>query len=262
MTFPILDDARLSTYLQRVDYYGALQADLATLKALHLAHATHIPFENLDVILRRPIGLDLDSLHAKLVGDRRGGYCFEHNLLLAAALEKIGFAVTRLAGRVRYGSTAPRPRTHTLLMVEVDDARWLVDVGFGAEGLLLPVPLTDAPTRQFAWTYRVVAAAGTFTLQSLRPSGWMDLYSFTLEPQQLPDYEMANYFVSTHPDSLFVRTLTVQLPTPAIRYILRGRTLTEDRGDDLAMRTVAEDELASVLANTFGVELPPGVRMP
>jgi N-hydroxyarylamine O-acetyltransferase len=90
----------------------------------------------------------------------------------------------------------------------------------------------------------------------------MDLYSFTLEPQQLPDYEMANYFVSTHPGSPFVRTLTAQLPTPAVRYILRGRAFTQDRGEDVAVRTLADDELGSVLAQTFGVELPPGLRIP
>jgi N-hydroxyarylamine O-acetyltransferase len=262
MTFPTLDDTRLSAYLRRIGYDGSLRADLATLNALHLAHATHIPFENLDVLLRRPIGLDLDSLHAKLVGSRRGGYCFEHNLLFAAALETVGFAVTRLAGRVRHGSTAVRPRTHTLLLVEVDGVPWLADVGFGAEGLLLPVPVTDVPTRQFAWTYRVVEQAGTFILQSLRPSGWMDLYTFTLEPQLLPDYEMANYFISTHPDSPFVRTLTVQLPTPAVRYILRGRALTEDRGEDVTVRTLADEELASVLARTFRVELPSRLCIP
>jgi len=262
MSFPTLSDTQLSSYLRRIEFEGDLRADLATLDALHLAHATHIPFENLDVLLRRPIRLDVDSLHAKLVGDRRGGYCFEHNLLFAAALEKIGFAVTRLAGRVRYGTTVPRPRTHTLLLVEVDGARWLADVGFGAEGLLLPVPISDAPARQFAWTYRVAGRDGAFTLQSLRPSGWMDLYAFTLEAQQPPDYEMANYFVSTHPDSPFVHMLTVQLPTPAVRYILRGRAFTEDRGDEVALRTLADDELASVLIETFGVELPPGVAIP
>jgi N-hydroxyarylamine O-acetyltransferase len=174
MRFPTLGDEQFSSYLRRIEFEGDLRADLATLDALHLAHATHIPFENLDVLLRRPIRLDLDSLHAKLVGGRRGGYCFEHNLLFAAALEKIGFAVTRLAGRVRYGSTVPRPRTHTLLSVEVDGTRWLADVGFGAEGLLLPVPMADASTRQFAWTYRIVGQPGrSLCNRCARQAGWI-----------------------------------------------------------------------------------------
>lgn len=263
MTYAVPTDAQLQGYLRRIGFAGELRADLPTLNALHLAHASRIPFENLDVLLRRRIGLDLDSLHAKLVERRRGGYCFEHNMLFGAVLERAGFAVRRLAARVRLGGDAIRPRTHMLLLVDLDGMSWLADVGFGAEGLLLPVPMIDAPTRQYAWTYRVVDQGGTFTLQSLRPVGWMDLYAFTLEPQQLPDFEMANYFVSTHPESVFFRTLTAQLPSPSVRYALRGRVLTEDRGGAFVTRTLTTDEeLAAVLSRNFGVELPPGVQLP
>jgi N-hydroxyarylamine O-acetyltransferase len=263
MTSAAIPKDQLDAYLRRLDFAGALRADLATFNALHLAHASRIPFENFDVLLRRPIRLDLESVLAKLVERRRGGYCFEHNLLFAAVLEAAGFRVSRLAARVRYGSDVVRPRTHMLLLVDLDGASWLADVGFGAEGLLLPVPMTDAPTRQYAWTYRVVEQGGMFTLQSLRPAGWMDLYAFTLEPQQLPDFEMANYYVSTHPDSVFVRTLTAQLPSPTVRYALRGRMLAEDRGGVPRTRILATDEaLATVLSRDFGLELPPGLPLP
>jgi arylamine N-acetyltransferase len=89
------------------------------LEAVHRAHAVAIPFENLDVRLGRPIRLDLASLQAKLVAGRRGGYCFEQNTLFAAALEALGFRVTRLAARVRLGAARLLPRTHMLLGVDV-----------------------------------------------------------------------------------------------------------------------------------------------
>src|SRR5262249_13238611 len=92
----------LAAYLKRIGQAGALQPDYATLAALHLAHATHIPFENLDILLGRPIRLDIGSLQEKMVRGARGGYCFEQNLLFAAALEAIGFRFTQLAGRVCY----------------------------------------------------------------------------------------------------------------------------------------------------------------
>src|SRR5690606_38423902 len=115
--------------------------------------ATHIPFENLDVLAGRPIRLDLASLQAKLIGARRGGYCFEQNLLFAAVLAACGFAVTPLAARVRYRTNRVLPRTHMLLRVEVGARRFIADVGFGAEGLLLPVPLEEGRAmRHFAWT--------------------------------------------------------------------------------------------------------------
>jgi N-hydroxyarylamine O-acetyltransferase len=142
----------LDAYLQRIGYAGSHTPSRATLDALHLAHATHIPFENLDILLGRPIRLDLASLQAKLVAGRRGGYCFEQNRLFAAALEALGFAVTPLAARVRFGTTSILPRTHMTLQVEVDGSRVLADVGFGVFGLLLPVSLEQTgESRQFAW---------------------------------------------------------------------------------------------------------------
>jgi N-hydroxyarylamine O-acetyltransferase len=101
----------LAGYLRRVEYEGPLEPTGEVLRAVHLAHATHIPFENLDILMGRPIRLDLASLQAKLVHGGRGGYCFEQNSLLAAVLEEIGFPVTRLAARVRYGTTMVLPRT-------------------------------------------------------------------------------------------------------------------------------------------------------
>jgi N-hydroxyarylamine O-acetyltransferase len=254
----------LAAYVDRIGFVGKLEPTPAVLAALHLAHATRIPFENLDVLLGRPIRLDLESLQAKLVRDRRGGYCFEQNLLFAAVLEQIGFAVARLAARVRYGTTRLLPRTHMLMQVHLGRSAWLADVGYGAEGLLLPIPFDPAkPSRQFAWTYRVVDEAGQWVLQSLHGPEWIDLYGFTLEPQLPLDYELPNYYVSTHPDSRFVQTLTAQRVTPDARYVLRNRELSETRGGDTTSRTLAgDDELLAVLAGTFGLSFPAGTRFP
>ena len=119
----------------------------------------------------------------------------------------------------------------------------------------------DRESQQFAWTYRVVEeAAGLWVLQTgRRDDMWDDLYAFTLEPQELVDYELANYFVSTHPDSPFTAVVTAQRSTPEARYILRNRVLTTDRGTELATRVLADDaELVRVLAATFGLHVPTG----
>ena len=148
----------LDAYLRRIGYSGDLQPTRAVLVALHLAHATHIPFENLDVLLKRPIRLDLASLQAKLVTAGRGGYCYEQNGLFAAVLRELGFAVTPLAARVRYRVTLALPRTHMTLLVQAGGEGFLADVGFGSAGLLLPVPFgSEAQAQQFAWSYRIVA---------------------------------------------------------------------------------------------------------
>jgi N-hydroxyarylamine O-acetyltransferase len=259
---PHPDTLDLEAYLGRIGYSGRLQPDHAVLEALHLAHATHIPFENLDILLERPIRLDVASLQAKLVTGGRGGYCFEHNLLFSAVLQRLGFSVRQLAARVIYRSRRQYPRTHMLLLVDAGGATWLADVGFGGESLLLPVPFGGGrEARQFAWTYRVTEVAGEWMLQSLRSGSWTDLYSFTLDPQLAVDFEPANHYMSTHPDSRFVRTLTAQLPTPAVRYVLRNRELVLDDGRDLGRRVLADDdEVLAVLAETFGLRFPAGTR--
>jgi N-hydroxyarylamine O-acetyltransferase len=253
----------LDAYLARIGVDAAPAPDMETLRRLHLAHATRIPFENLDVLLGRPIRLDTASLVAKLVHGGRGGYCFEQNLLLARALAAIGFDVTMLAARVRYRTTRTLPRTHMLLAVDVNGARVLADVGFGGEGLLLPVPLVeDAVSAQFAWRYRLRREDGTWVLQALGADGWRDLYAFTLEPQLDVDYEVANHFVSTHPDSRFVRTLAAQLPGPEVRRTLRNRTYLVERGHETQSRILDSDEaIVDTLASEFGLALPEGTRL-
>lgn len=258
------DPFDLEAYLRRIGYVGATAPTYAVLEALHLAHATHIPFENLDVLLKRPIRLDLASLQAKLVAGGRGGYCFEQNLLLAAALGRIGFAFKLIAAKVRHRGDRDLPRTHLFLMVSADGADWVADVGFGGEGLLLPVPFGDGrEARHYAWTYRIIEEKpGQWLLQSKRQDGWGNLYAFTLDPQTPADCEMANHYTSTHPDSPFVGTLTAQLPTPEARYVLRNRELTVDRGGGRIERRLLknDDEVLETLAGTFGLRLPAGTR--
>ena len=248
--------------MRRIEYAGPHDASRAALEALHQAHATHIPFENLDVLLGRGIALDLASLQAKLVAGRRGGYCFEQNLLFSAVLQAFGFAVTQLAARVRLGTDVLRPRTHMTLLVAAGGRQWLADVGFGAAGPLLPVPLgRGEESRQQAWTVRTVVEGGQWVLQSSHGGSWEDLYAFTMEPQHRVDYELASHYTSTHPSSKFTQVATAQRIAPDVRYTLRDRDYSEDRGGEIARRTLKDDdEVLDVLAETFGLRFPPGTR--
>ncbi len=255
----------LAAYCARIGYEGAIAPTRAVLDALHLAHATTIPFENLDVVLGRPIRLEVGDLQAKLVRAGRGGYCFEQNTLFAAALEAVGFRTTRLAARVRVGAPVIRPRTHMLLAVDIAGETIIADVGFGADGLLLPVPLrATQPTPQSRWTYRIVAQGdAVYVLQALRDGTSRDLYAFTLEPQYAVDFELANWYTSTHPQSRFVQVLTAQRLALDKRIALRDLELTEDDGNATRSRVLANPrEQRRALIETFGIALPDDVELP
>ena len=233
----------LGAYAARIGYAGGLDPTLETLAGLHFAHSTSIPFENLDILLGRPISLELDWLQAKLIAGHRGGYCFEQNTFFAAVLESLGFTVTRLAARVRFGSTEIRPRSHMLLSVEVDGEPWLADVGFGRVGPLYPIRLNQAEAvHQSAWTFRMSREGGLHVLQTFHDDGWFDLYAFTREPQEPVDFVVANHYTSTHPDSPFVQTLVVQRTSPDTCWILRNLELTVEKAGEKTMETLWDDD--------------------
>jgi N-hydroxyarylamine O-acetyltransferase len=249
-------------YLARIGYQGDLSPTLETLNALHFAHLSAIPFENLDIVLGQPIKLDLASVQAKLVTARRGGYCFEQNALLAAVLESLGFNVVRLAARVRFGAKEIRPRLHMLLEVRIDNESWLADVGFGCSGPLYPIRLVDSEQcQQGAWIFRIRDEGAEFVLQSLEADGWLDLYSFTREPQHPVDYEAGNHWTSTHPQSPFVQSLMVQKGALTSRLILRNRELTELKPLEKTTEAIEGDvALLELLAIRFGLHFPAGTR--
>ncbi len=258
------DGFDLDAYLERIGHVGPIAPTLETLRTLQFAHLTSVPFENLDVQLGVPIRLDVVSLQAKLVAGRRGGYCFEQNNLLMAALRQIGFHVTPLSARVRFGTTEVTPRTHMLLAVDLDGERWVTDVGFGGDCPMGPLRLVeDDPKDLYGWSYRLVQEpGGEWVLQAPFRGEWSDLYAFTEEPTPHIDYVLANHYTSTHPASKFVTTLTAQRSGVDERVILRDRDLSVDRRDGSVTRTVLADDQAvlEALADRFGLSFPEGTR--
>jgi len=249
---------KIDSYLKRIGWKGRVNADLQTLKELHYHHATHIPFENLDIQLGRNISLEPEALERKLVENGRGGYCFEQNTLLQAELQEIGFDVIACEARVRMGKTLSTPRTHMLLIVNTEGKEYLADVGFGGDGLFYPLELNDDEQKQFLWNYRIIKEeSNLFVLQTKTSGEWFDLYAFVPEKREPVDFELANWYTSTHPQSRFVQTLTAQLPTPEARYVLRNRTFLIDYGTRQESRTLdSPQELIAVLRNHFGLSFP------
>ncbi|MFD3563934.1 arylamine N-acetyltransferase [Streptomyces sp. NPDC058686] len=253
------EDLDLDAYLARIGFAGDAKPDLETLRALHRAHLASIPFENLEIMLGRLVYLDPAALQAKLVQQRRGGYCYEQNLLFAAALERIGYSVKGLGARVRVGATELRAITHMLTRVTVEDGQeWLCDVGFGAQGLREPIPLRDGiEVRQGPWTFGLVSeAGGVLVLRSLRPGGWEEIYAFTLEERYPVDYVVMNHYTSTHPRSAFTHRPVVQRAAVDTQRSLIGMRLSIEHPDGTRdERDVQEGELLDLLAREFGIEL-------
>ncbi|WP_347957681.1 arylamine N-acetyltransferase family protein [Gordonia aichiensis] len=258
------DGLDLSAYLGRLGLARRPAATVEGLRLLHRAHVTTIPFENLEIIVGRPVRLDLDSVQAKLVAERRGGYCFEHVTLFAAALEALGFRFTALTGRVTLGREAhTRPPTHALLVVEfADGSRHLCDVGFG-RGPLEPLLLVDyAESDQDGWRFRLTSRPmddvfGTRSWTAWqRGTDWTDRHVFTLNPQFPIDYAVGNHFVSTSPHSPFTARTYVQRFSEREHHTLDALTWTAETPDGTeTVREVAAAEVPDLLADVFGIVL-------
>ncbi|MEC4571181.1 arylamine N-acetyltransferase family protein [Streptomyces virginiae] len=260
------DELDLGAYLARIGLgegsgaVGELRPDLPTLYAVHRAHTAAITFESLDVLLGRPVALDVPSIEEKLVHGRRGGYCYEQNSLLAAALERIGFEVTGRGARNRTRGDALLAVTHAVLVVTVDGEEWLCDAGFGHQGPCEPVPLgrPGAEVEQGKWTYRIREEAdGVLALSMLRGETWRDLYAFSPQRYHPVDYVVLNHYSSGHPRSSFVGRVVVQRPGDDVRRALVGRELTTLHPDGSTQRRLVEpDDLLTVLDREFGLRLP------
>ncbi|MDO3649129.1 arylamine N-acetyltransferase family protein [Nocardia mangyaensis] len=261
------EDLDLDAYLARIGYTGPRAATVETLRALVRGHTTTIPFENLEIILGRGIALDLESLQDKLIRRRRGGYCFENVAVFAAALERFGFGVTGLSGRVTYGvldAGTLRPATHALLRVTVpgDDRVWICDVGFGF-GPLEPFELLDG-RGEFGlgdWRYRLERRTGAlgaplWVLFQRSHEGWLDRHTFTEDPQYRIDYTVGNHFVSTFPRSPFISRPYVQRFLPGAHHILDDLRLTTEYPDGAAQtRDIDPVDLPKVLVEVFDIDL-------
>ena len=200
---------RLHDYLDRLearltpgDQRASLHADVETLRRLHLAHRETFLFENLTIQTGGQISLDLGDLERKFLDEGRGGYCFEQNTLFAEVLREVGLKPVTLLGRVRRGPPEGWARTHMVLRVPVgpsSDDVWLADVGFGAVGLLEPMPLRDGATsNQGGFEYALRREPFVWVLSMRDATSTTDLYEFSEDPQTPRDVEVANHFTATH----------------------------------------------------------------
>lgn len=255
----------LSAYFDRIGYGGPAEPTLAALREVHRLHVAAIPFENLSPLIGDAVPLDLPALEAKLVRGGRGGYCFEHNLLLSAALAGMGFEVRGLAARVLWGAPPDAPvrhRSHMVLLVNLPEGSFVADVGFG--GITMSAPLALQPgVAQLTphEPFRLVEApGGAYDVQAHAGERWLPLYRFDLSPQLPVDYEPLNWFVATHPTSPFPSHLMAARAEPHRRLALfDARYTVRDKDRPPVEQTLASlDELKAVLEGDFGLTLPDG----
>ncbi|MDP2697558.1 arylamine N-acetyltransferase [Thalassospira sp.] len=255
----------LDAYFARIGYDGPREASLETLRALLARHIATIPFEAMDVLCGVGVDLAPGAIDAKLITGQRGGYCFEQNGLFKRVLSALGFAVEGLAGRVMWmqPEDAPMPpRCHMALRVVIDGAAWLVDVGVGSTVPDAPLLIDTGMVQVTAFDrYRLRPVGDDLRLEMQIGTVWQPVYQFSPAPVPDIDYQVMNWYASTHDKSVFRHNLTASLTTPTARFSLQNNRLTVRPRHGAAERHfLTADELEQVLDDIFGLPVDPAWR--
>ncbi len=253
-----MNSTTLKSYFTRIQTEFVHGNSVENLQLLVKHHTRRIPFENLNPLLNLPVKLDLDSLTEKIIYGGRGGYCFEQNLLFMEVLKTLGFEVKPLAARVNSSGETMHPRTHMLLVVKTKEARFLTDVGFG--GMTPAAPLlfqTGLVQKTPHTTYRILEENGCYSLQALQDKTWKNQYEFDFQRQFPVDFQMANWYTSTYPDSHFKHQLSVARAGKDRRFGLRNNRLSVHyvNGETETKDLSTVKEIMDVLENIFKLKL-------
>ncbi|NOX24248.1 MAG: arylamine N-acetyltransferase [Actinobacteria bacterium] len=242
-----LDPDRVTRYLARIGAGPVTAPTLDALARLAHAHVTTIPFENLDIHLENPISLVPEEVVDKLTLDNRGGFCYELNGAFAALLVSLGYEVDLLEARVFNDSRLGPRFDHVTICVYLDEAEWLVDVGFGT---LIPAPIRIDE----------LGSAGPFYLAPTE-SDWIDLvnngnpqYRFDRTPHPLVHFAPTCIFHQTSVDSLFTKKTICTLPNERGKVTISGRDLIVTVDGVKDRREISDDdELRALYQSEFGM---------
>lgn len=244
-------------YLKRIHLEKDIQPDEEGLELITRAQGFTIPFENFDILLGRGINLTPEAIFKKLVLSPRGGYCFELNNLLLAALHHFGFEARPLLARVHLRGT-PTGRTHQLILVTINGKQSLADVGFGGGGLLSPIPFElNRINEQDGLSFRLVENPLYDTMLQLKMEDrWQDLYSFDLTHVGEADIAMSNHFTSTHPKNFFTFARVATLPVAGGRISLMNFNVKKVfHGQEEITELSPEQAYLDALEKNFGIRL-------
>ena len=245
-------------YLQVLDLDRHAR-DFTLIGKLVARHAATFAFSSAGCLLEEELPLDFASLFQRIVVDRRGGYCFQHNGLMYGVLEELGFAPKLYLARVIYNEDIHPGLTHRISMVEHEGSDYVVDVGFGPLGPRIPVPVSDTAAPDGDKHFRVSQRRqGEYHVQVMKEDAFWSLYRFDRVRYGEADCELGHFYSHRHPQATFVNHLVVSLLLPDEVRSLRNQsysiitpadTRTREVGDAEQLRQILVDDLGCAVSN-------------
>uniref|UniRef100_A0A8D2AEH3 arylamine N-acetyltransferase n=1 Tax=Sciurus vulgaris TaxID=55149 RepID=A0A8D2AEH3_SCIVU len=273
----------IEEYFERIGYKNSRnKLDLETLTDILQHQIRAVPFENLNIHCGESMELDLETVFDQVVRRKRGGWCLQVNHLLYWALTTMGFQTTMLGGYVYITQVNKYSNgmIHLLLQVTISGKNYIVDSAYGfSYQMWQPLELISGKDQpQIPCIFRLTEEKGTWYLDQIRreqhianqeflnsdlleKNKYQKIYSFTLEPRTIEDFESMNAYLQTSPASVFTSTSLCSLQTLEGVHCLVGLTLTyrrfnyKDNTDLVEFKTLNEEEVEEVLKTIFNISL-------
>ena len=253
----MLNETTVLDYLAKVTAKQP-EVSISFIKELQNQHISKFPFSSLGVLLHEDLSLESQVLFARVVTNKRGGYCFEHNKIFFEVLSSFGFECQIVLARVLLNRDIDIPRTHRITKVALSGSNYIVDVGFGPQCPREPLLLdTTEPQNQGDAVYRIIQHRPKhYFLQIEEADEWFTLYSFDSGHYTEADCLSGHHYSSTHPDAVFVNNLVVSRKLYDDVRLLRNGEFHRIQGRTTAITDVlSKENLGMILTREFGIML-------
>lgn len=248
----------IDRYLIDSDITTALNADssrLALINQLIAHHLNYLPFCSANVLLKQELGLAPENVFQRLVEQRRGGYCYEHNKLFQILLGELGYNVRPLMARVLLNGNEQNGRTHRITLVEIDGIQYLVDVGFGVQTPRMAIPLETHSFSHLTQQFRLQQQGPQhFRLEIWQADHWQALYRFDLSEVTEMDCDIGHFYASQSPSSGFYHNLVVSNITKIQRHLIKNLDIhryDDELGEQHVESITSASHLHQLLSQTF-----------
>lgn len=254
-------DEQIKAYFDRIKYHGGTGQSVDNLREMHRLHLLHIPYENLDLLNDVPLSLAPEDLYAKIITNKRGGYCFELQGLFGHLLKSLGYSVAQYSGRFMDEPGHIQMRRHRILVVNLNGRRYVCDVGVRSESPRIPLKLVEGLVQSDSiseYRYEKDPFYGWVLMQHEQGKEWKPLLGFTEEPQIDDDFVMPSYYCEKHRDSTFNKFMKISIFTDNCNKTIVGDVFSVYSGARVTERhkIASKEEAINLLQTLFGIDMP------
>ncbi|KPH65278.1 hypothetical protein AMS58_20665 [Pseudoalteromonas porphyrae] len=249
----------IKNYLATLLVNTHAQLDLDLVSHMQAAHLAQYSFSSINALQDKVLSLEPKILFERLIEQREGGYCFEHNKIFHLALEALGFDVKILIGRVMLNGQTQNPRSHRLILLTLDNKQYLIDVGFGVSTPIIPLPIDKSGLHQQGVnTYQVKRTDNFIEVKQTQPE-LKYIYRIELGEFYESDCEIAHFYSHQHQSAAFVNNLVVSRIADSERFLIRNNQYfywNEKNKHSTELAITSSAQLYQLITEVFKIQVP------